>query len=668
MKKRKLLPQMAVKGVMANGTVYYPYLAACIFAAFTYFVFASILQNDLVKTLPRAAYAWMLLLIGKGLLGIILLFYLVYANSFLIKRRKKEIGLYSLLGLEKKHIGIMLLLENLLLYGVSMAGGMILGTVLSKLFFLLLLKLSNLPVNAEFVFTAAAFKETLIYFGVVFIVNYGNQLKGLLRVRPAELFTESRKGEKEPKFLNIWTIAGVILLLGGYSVAVFAKVDSMIFINFFLAVLLVVAGTYFLFTSGSIAFLKLVRRSRKVYYRPANFITISGMYYRMKKNAASLVNICIFSTMVIITLICTCSLYMGMEGIVNYQYPYDIAADFTEGSLKREQAQDNLTELEKKYGLAVQRMDLFTFTNVTCYKEGSKFSLLRDTAQPYIDNCQIMLVLLEDYNRMTDEKETLSDSEVLLYSTGVDFGYDVVEFMGITKNVKKEIFAFFPYPKADKDGFNRKYLLVVKDTPAKDELVKAWAEQNGVTDIEGYLRSGSQKLGVVLSGKEEEKQAFVKELTVWCQNRQGFTSYRDGLAGRNDMRSMNGGLLFIGIVFGMVFFLCLIIIMYYKQISEGYEDSGSFSIMQKVGMSDGEIKSTIHRQILLVFGLPLAGALMHTAAGLFMVDRLMATIQFFNTKLLLACTFLVCTAFVLLYGISYLTTAKTYYRIVKNYQ
>lgn len=667
MKKWKILPGMAVKGVIANGTVYYPYLAAGIFAVFTYFVFASILQNDLIKTLPRSAYAWLLLEIGKGLLGIILLFFLIYANSFLIKHRKKEIGLYSLLGLEKKHIGIMLFLETLLLYGVVMAGGIALGTVLSKLFFLLLLKLSNLPVDVEFVFTLKAFKETLLYFAAVFLFNFINQLWELSKARPAELLSGNKKGEKEPKFLFAWTLAGITVLGAGYDTAIRAQVDSMIFMNFFLAVFLVVAGTYLLFTSGSITFLKLMRHNKKVYYKPANFITISGMFYRMKKNAASLVNICIFSTMVIITLICTISLYMGMEGITNYVYPYDMASDFKEGDLKKEQIKDKLSELEGKYGLAVQRADLFNFFNVTCSKEENKFSLLLDTKQPYIDNNKIIILSLEDYNGVTGEKETLSDSEVLLYSTGVDFGFDTLEFMGIQKNIKKEVSEFFPYPKADKDAFNMEYIIVVKNMAVRDALVRAWAEQNGVEDIDAFLRSGSQKLGVFLDGEEEEKQAFVKELVAWCMARPGFTSYRDGLEGRAGIRSMNGGLLFIGMIFGLIFFLCLIIIMYYKQISEGYEDRGSFDIMQKVGMSDKEIKSTIHRQILLVFGLPLIGALMHTAVGMFMVDRLMAVIQFFNTRLMLGCTAGVSAVFVLIYAISYLTTAKTYYRIIKNY-
>lgn len=665
MNKHKFLPKMAVKGIISNGTIYYPYLVVGIFAVFTYFVFASILRNDLIKTLPASGYAWVTLSIGKVLLAIILLFFLIYANSFLIKQRKKEIGLYSLLGLEKKHIGVMLFLETSAAYAVVVTGGIILGVVLSKVFFLLLLRLSNLPVNAEFTFTIEAFRETLYYFAGVFFINFVNQLWELGKSRPIELISGSRKGEKEPKLLSVWAVAGVVSLGMGYCIVIRSKIDSMIFINFFLAVFLVIIGTYLSFTSGSVAFLKLLRRSRKIYYQPANFITVSGMFYRMKKNAAGLANLCIFSTMVMITLICTSSLCIGMEELVRFAEPYDMTADFQEGSLDSEEAFGKIDALGEKYGLIVEREDLFDFIKVSCSKKENRFGMA--DSENYIDNFAITLMMLEDYNRITGEKEELNEGEILLHSTGLDFGFGTAEFMGITCNVRKETDNLFPYPKADKDAFGSGYVIVVKDKEARNELMSAWAEQNGVEDVESFLNSGSSKLGILLVGEEAQKWAFADEFFGWCQGQQGYTSHRNGLENRTHTRSMNGGLLFIGIIFGMIFILCLVIIMYYKQISEGYEDQGSFSIMQKVGMSDDEIKETIHRQILLLFGIPLLGALMHTFAGMFMVDGMMAAIKFFNTRLMQKCTVSVSIIFIVVYSITYLFTAKTYYRIVKKY-
>lgn len=664
MSKRKILPEMAVKGIISNRTVYYPYAAIGIFAAFTYFVFASILNNDLIKTLPHSAYAWMMLEIGRVLLGIILLFFLIYANSFLIKRRKKEIGLYNILGLEKKHIGIMLFCEALILYVLVVAGGILLGVVLSKVFFLLLLKLSGLPVNVEFAFTWKAFRDTLCYFAVVFFIHFINQLWELGKSRPVELLAGSKKGEKEPKLLPLWSAAGFIALGIGYYKAVCSKVDSMIFTNFFMAVFLVVVGTYLLFVSGSVFFLKLLRHNKKIYYWPANFITVSGMLYRMKKNGASLANLCIFSTMIMITLACTGSLYAGMEELVHFQQPYDMSADFWEGNLNSEDVYGELNALEEKYGLTVERKDLFDFIKVSCTKKGNRF--LPATSVNVVDDYSLKLITLEDYNEMTGEKEELQEGEVLFYSTGRDFGFDTVEFMGITCSIKREADSLFPYPKADKDAFGTEYVMIVKDRTARDELMRAFAGQNGVEDVKTFLNSGSSKLGVVLTGEETQKRAFAEEFFDWCRKQPSYRSSNDGLAGREQTRSMNGGLLFIGIVFGMIFFMCLLIIMYYKQVSEGYEDRDSFDIMQKVGMDDREIRETIHRQILLVFGLPLLGAIMHTFAGMFMVNGLMAVIYFFNTRLIQKCTVIVCTIFVGIYSISYLITAKTYYRIVRK--
>lgn len=220
MKKRALMPKMAVKGIVSNGIVYYPYIAAVIFAAFTHFVFSSILHNDLMEILPHKAYAWLILEIGKGLLQFILFFFLLYANSFVMKRRKKEVGLYSLLGLEKKHIGVMLFLENCIIYVVTMAGGILLGLVLSKLLFLLLLRLSSISLDVEFVFTKEAFGETMLYFLIVFLFLFCNQLWEVGKARPVDLMSGSRKGEKEPRLLAVWSLLGVAALFFGYRASI----------------------------------------------------------------------------------------------------------------------------------------------------------------------------------------------------------------------------------------------------------------------------------------------------------------------------------------------------------------------------------------------------------------------------------------------------------------
>ena len=254
----------------------------------------------------------------------------------------------------------------------------------------------------------------------------------------------------------------------------------------------------------------------------------------------------------------------------------------------------------------------------------------------------------------------------MIYCSGMDFGYDTVDFFGKELSVKKELLEFFPEPKAYGNLFGAQYLMVVRDNQVKEACTIAWCEANGVEDVEEFLASETRYVQVLLEGMDEEKTYFIRDFATWSQNRPGFTKLANGVEKRNELNSMYGGLLFIGILFGLIFFMCLVLIMYYKQITEGYEDRSSFGIMQKVGMSDREIRGTVHRQILMVFGLPLVGALLHTLAGMFMVKGLMATISMFNTELLFRCVISVMILFVAVYGISYLITAKTYYKIVRQ--
>lgn len=666
MKKSKLLPKLAFKGVIQNGTVYFPYFVACIFSVFTLFVFASIVGNDIVETLPNSAYAWMLLMLGEILLCIILLPFLFYANSFLIKRRKKEIGLYSLLGLEKKHIGIMLLLENLIIYVVSIMGGVLLGMVLSKLLFLLLLKLSGLPVVAEFTFTWSAFIITLIYFAVVFLINYIYSLIQLGKSKPIELLSGSKKGEKELRGVGLFAVLGAITLAWGYKLSICSKLGSMIFTDFFMAVFLVVVGTYFLFTSGSIFFLQMLKKRKGIYYKSDNFITISGMLYRMKKNAASLSNICIFSTMVLITLICTLAVFFGKEEVAYFDYPYDVQLHYSEGSFDKAAMKEEVRLLEEKHGLKSQRIDFYTFLRVGCGKleQENRFQK-KFTGDMSKDNYGVYFMTVDDYNQLVGTNEALEENQVIIYTSGRNFGYKTIDFLGVEAQVKSETSDLYPWPKAQDNTFSTEYVVVVKDRAERDRFISAWAKESGVEDMTAFLNSGSQVVSILSEGSEDAKTAFADEISTWAQKQPGFTSFQNGVQGRIMNISMQGGLLFIGIIFGLIFFMCLLLIMYYKQISEGYEDQSSFAIMQKVGLSYREIKSTVHKQILMVFFIPLGASIMHTIVGSFMVKGLLGSLRFFNTLLLVKCSIAVSILFLVIYGISYLMTAKTYYKIVR---
>lgn len=665
----KLFPRLALKGIVSNGNVYYPYMAASIFSVFTYFVFTSILKNDIIKILPKSAYAWLMLSIGKGLLSIILFLFLLYANSFLVKRRCKEFGMYHILGLEKKHISVMMFWETLLIYAGAIGGGIVLGTVLSKLLFLILLRVCRLPVDIRFIFEPEAFVETLVYFGGVYAVNFVGSLWQVGKARPVELMSGSRKGEKEPRLLWIYAVLGVLTLGWGYYCSITSKVDSMIFINFFMAVFLVITGTYFLFTSGSVALLKWMKSRRKIYYKPNNFITISGMFYRMKKSAAGLSNICIFSTMVMITLICTTSLCIGLEESVRFVWPYDINLSYQGEKVSAQEAEEEIGRLEKKYDIRVRRVDIYDKLNLSVRKAGSRFAVPQtdhEDGGAYGKDYQMGIMTQEDYNHVSGQQISLGDDEALIYCNGADYGYDTVNFYGRNFQVQEETESFFPDPKAQENTFGANYMMVVKDERIRDQCVLAWCEANGVTAAEELMGSETQYVQVLLEGRDEEKTEWLAEFGMWGQSQAGFREQTCGVEQRDNLQIMYGALMFVGVLFGLIFFMCLILIMYYKQVTEGYEDRDSFDIMQKVGMSDREIQSTIHRQILLVFGMPLTGALLHTIAGMFMVKGLFVAIALYNTVLLGWCTVAIAVLFTAVYGGSYLVTARTYYQIVRR--
>lgn len=506
MKTRHILPHLAVKGMMNNGAAYYPYLAVGIFSVFTFFVFSSILHNDIISTLPKSVYAWMFLSMGRVLLGIILLPFLFYTNSFLMKRRKKEVGLYNILGLEKKHIGTMLFAESFLTYLVAVGMGIISGVVLTKLLFLLLLRMTGLPVDAKFTFSLSAFGETAIFFFWVYAINFISNLIQVGIARPADLLSGSKKGEKEPKLLWVWAALGAVALGFGYKLAIYSEADSMIFINFFFAIFWVVGGTYLLFTSGSVAFLKLLKKKKKFYYKPSNFITVSGMLYRMKKNAASLVNICIFSTMVMITLVCTLSLYLGLEDMMDFSFPFDFNVYLQEVRHQEGDVEEKARELAGKYGVEIKNYISYERITLAYGKKGENFGIVNGdvggTSSYLTGNYDVNIFLEEDYNRMEGRNLALGEGEAAVFSSGKDYGYDRIVFFGKEMKVKEEPESLRIAPKSENNVHAGQFYLVVKDETAREGLVKDWATKNCVADVKGLMDGRYRMVRLDVAGEE----------------------------------------------------------------------------------------------------------------------------------------------------------------------
>ena len=658
MNKLVLLPRLSLMGIRKNGTTYFPYIMAGSFSVFVFFVFSSIVANDIMRTLPRSSYALVLMQIGQVLLGLILLPFIVYTNSFLIRRRKKELGLYSILGLDKKHMAVMMFWETLIIFGLVMVFGIVFGLAFSKLLFLLLLNLAKLPVDASFGFSPDAFYRTFIYFLAVYGINLVMNIIRVFRTTPNDLMKGAKKGDREPKRLWLTAVSGFILLGIGYAIAITANLDSEIFLNFLLAVALVVIGTHQLFRAGLIALLKLLKRNSRIYYRKTNFVTISGMLHRMGKSASSLANICIFSTMTIITLLCTLSVWRGTDSILDFQFPFDTAINFNTAQFRgTAELDEKLQELAASANVRIADRIEYTWQKLHTNKYGNVFTKM-DPDNTHAERETLRLITLSDFNAMEKPDETLRDDEVLVFSTGADFGYDHMILGERTFRVKKELDSAVFARKAGKNAFGEDYYIIVSDTGVMDMLRDEFGSTAENDRIFTVLMN--------LEGQENDKDSYVKSVREWCMTQPGLTNVINGIGGRRDTLSTNGGLLFIGIFFSIIFTMCLILIMYYKQITEGYDDRDNFDIMQKVGMGEAEVRATIRKQILMVFFSPLVIALLHTMGGFNMIARLLNTLSLYDTGLIIRCGLIVAGLFTILYGLSYSITSRTYYGIVKQ--
>lgn len=655
-RKMSLLPRMAVNNIRKNGKTYFPYIGVSIFAMFTYFVFDLIQKNDIMKTVPKAAYAMALVNMGFVLLGLIMIPFLYYTNSFLIKRRKRELGLYSILGLEKKHIGIMMFWESLAVYGIVMAGSILLGLLFSRLIFLLLLNMARLSVNASFSVSPQAILDALLFYALITGLNLLVNLIQVGKARPVELMSGSGKGEKEPKHIGLMTLLGSLAMGWGYYLALISRLNADIFANFFLAVFLVVAGTHLLFTAGSVTFLRFLKKRKKFYYRADNFVTVSGMLYRMKKSAASLSNICIFGTMTVITLICTLSVWFCIRSMSELNYPHSLVLTFLgkpdEAVLRKE-----LEDIAEETGVELNDYLGCGYVECTVGRRDSRFGQIEEGSD-WSDWYRIRLMDAEEFGRMEGSRPKLEPGEALFFSNGPDYGHDSVSFGDNTWMVKEELSECRIQRKVAGDEFNLRYLAVLPD----GEAVRLAAAACGVDAAENHLF----RIAANPAGEPEQVDAFMEEVFARFGEKEGYAGGKDYRETKEEEISMYGALVFIGIFFGSIFLISLLIIMYYKQITEGFEDQKNFEIMQKVGMSDGEIKKTIRKQIMLVFALPLAGAILHTAVGMSMVVALLAAIRCVEREIILSCAVGSCLMFALLYGVSYRRTSSVYYRIVKR--
>ena len=655
MRKSGFFPRLALVNLVRNGRFYGPYLLSCGMTAAMYYILSYLTRSDIVASVRGAGYLQSLMYIGTLVVALFAVVLLLYANSFVMKRRRRELGLYNILGLEKRHIAHLMVWETVYCAAAAILGGLAAGVLLSKLVLLLLLQVSHLPVEYGFEISLPAMGRTAMLFGILFLLTLVWNLAGLLRSKPVELLHSASAGEREPKTRRLLVVLGAVTLGTGYATALTVADPVSALAYFFLAVVLVMIGTYCLFTAGSIAFLKRLRNSPRYYYQPKHFTAVAGLLYRMKQNAVGLANICILSTMVLVTVSTTVSLYAGLEGSLDRMFPYDVDViqDVTEGSGEDDAAitAENLTELQaaaERSSRKVELLQWFTQTDTIGAYSGNTFSL---STQGSADT-QIDLLTADEYSRLTGHTVALAPEEVLVQAENIDLP-ETFYLEDLPFHVAGTI----------EDFPRHNSTVVITGQTSRVSLVVA--DESVISAVKALDPDGVYQeihLQMNVDGTDTEKLAFVDSLIdSGLQNTSSITSRQDNAI---DYYTMYGGFLFLGVFLGLLFLLSTVLIIYYKQISEGYEDQRRYQIMQQVGMSPREVRASIRSQVLLVFFLPLVTAGIHVAAAFPMLCKLLELFNLFDVGLFALCAAGTLLVFCAIYALVYGLTTRAYSRIV----
>ena len=669
----------------SNRRFYLPYILTVIGTAAAFYIMAAIVSDPGSKELAAGTsngpmYVSMFMTLGMFVLGLFSCIFLLYTNSFLMKRRQKELGLYSVLGMSKTNIAGIMVFEALYIALIGIGGGLAVGILLTKLVSLALFRLMRLPVPFGFSVQPIAIIIVVLFFAGLILLTLLANLAKVGRSRPVELLRGGNVGEKEPKANWFLTIVGVLFLGAGYAVAMLVDNPGMAVAVYFLAVFAVIIGTYCLFTSVSIAVLKALRRNKRYYYKSNHFISVSGMLYRMKRNAVGLANICILCTMVMVMVSGTLSLYLGSEEQVNVYCPADVVvettyyASSTEDHVYNEETGEETIEYHTPYDAAAMDAwfeDYFAGHKLTpsAAKAVEYYTFTAVDSEDHVS--LVTAVTAETYAQLTGEAAPeLAPGEALAHvPSGYKFG-DGLNFLDKDGNTLSIQFVGEAQLSSAQVELNTAILsqsedddivLVVPDTAALLELVAG--QENG-----SYVWRGQYDF----DASDEALAAMVDDYFAASSEGDGVDAgYYDML--RIDLRSeaeqevygLSGGFLFLGVFLGIVFLMATVLIIYYKQVSEGYEDNARFEIMRKVGLSEREARRAIRSQILTVFFMPILVAAIHIAFDFNLVVLLLRLFSLTNVKLTALCTLGTLLVFCAVYAVVYALTARSYYKIVR---
>lgn len=651
--------KLAITNIKNNRQFYFPYLLTGIITVAMFYIMCALESNPGIQSMPGAKDLGLILRLGIGVIGIFAVIFLFYTNSFIIKRRKKELGIYNILGMEKRHIAKILSKEAFFTAIIAIGGGLVTGVLFHKLACMLLYRMIGFNGGITFSFSKKGVMITAILFAIVYLLTYIYDLFQVQLANPIELLQSGNKGEREPKTKAIMAVLGVLCLGTGYFIAITTKNPIKALTLFFVAVILVIIGTYLLFTAGSIALLKILRRNKGYYYQTKHFTSVSGMIYRMKQNAVGLANICILSTMVLVAVSTTVSLYVGIEDIMKERYPNEIniSAYYDTGAPAEDSIAPIVEKSVKESGRKIRHEEDYLELYFAAIKDQGQYSLDKEKVKTAGDRVSGFVVLTREdcKKKYNEEIPELAENEVALFTikkTDMDTlvlenrSYHVKEIKQFQNTEDFETIA---------DIMDEYYYVIVNDVQDMELL---WQLQKEIYQENSSSISRQVRLDIDEECFENIKTALGPEQAkarILIDSRQ---------SNLDEFYQIYGGFLFLGLFLGILFLMITVLIIFYKQISEGYDDKERFSIMEKVGMSNNEVKATIRSQVRTVFFLPILMAAVHVGMAFPMIKRLLSLFGLSNTALFAGCMAGTILVFALIYLLVFLKTSKTYYKIV----
>ena len=657
--------KLAITNIKNNRQFYFPYLLTGIITVAMFYIMCALESNPGIQSMPGAKDLGLILRLGIGVIGIFAVIFLFYTNSFIIKRRKKELGIYNILGMEKRHIAKILSKEAFFTAIIAIGGGLVTGVLFHKLACMLLYRMIGFNGGITFSFSKKGVMITAILFAIVYLLTYIYDLFQVQLANPIELLQSGNKGEREPKTKAIMAVLGVLCLGTGYFIAITTKNPIKALTLFFVAVILVIIGTYLLFTAGSIALLKILRRNKGYYYQTKHFTSVSGMIYRMKQNAVGLANICILSTMVLVAVSTTVSLYVGIEDIMKERYPNEIniSAYYDTGAPAEDSIAPIVEKSVKESGRKIRHEEDYLELYFAAIKDQGQYSLDKEEVKTAGDRVSGFVVLTREdcKKKYNEEIPELAENEVALFTikkTDMDTlvlenrSYHVKEIKQFQNTEDFETIA---------DMMDEYYYVIVNDV---QDMERLWQLQKDI--YQENSSSISRQVRLDIDGDSEQKKECFENIktALGPEQAKARTLIDSRQSSLDEFYQIYGGFLFLGLFLGILFLMITVLIIFYKQISEGYDDKERFSIMEKVGMSNDEVKATIRSQVRTVFFLPILMAAIHVGMAFPMIKRLLSLFGLSNTALFAGCMAGTILVFALIYLLVFLKTSKTYYKIV----